>query len=1355
MTYVNTSAIAGAVPPPGYAPQGVPPGFPPQGGPPGFAPQGGPPGFQPQGPPPGSPPQGGYQPDGYYTYPQGGYQPEGYYPYPQGGPAQYPNGPNPSQTPPQYPPQSYDGQAPILTALGSLLLPLSTSGNAQNYCRRVGRSPSIPPVGSHHHPPQPPRRPGRACSRTPSTLFLMPSLFSRARTTSTPTKKSSSNLGAHDEFGRIDSRGSARQQLTASTKKAKKDSGKSPVKARSPGPGDGSDEHVDFGLPDGTFLPLSLEKPHYENLEDPTQELSSPHDYGYLSYQRHVVLGLEEVARLVDVVGDELGSRGLTTPFIFSTLALDVSPSAVKRLIQTFLKTCARPSAEADRQWRQEARLAEPHELGMTLRWGLARAVRWVAGHEVRGLVSYEAYLLWRDAEAALNYPGLHLSSFLEPLNTLLRSALIGLFTLLTRFTAHSSSSGHTPPTLSPLFGPLLFGLGPSTLNFHHAYMHYLRTTTATEHLILAFIRWQDAKANAAGPALSVPTRLKAWIQGYPSMLPALGKNDRPQPRRGARTVRVLNIRRNVRMYSPDLVKTSASWANRPRGATSSAGERAFAGSREWERIAPPTLKLAPRYSDAYKKRMVLAPNFHPETGVPGSASSTLTPPSLSSSVSSASSVTSTLFEDKEGEERFRSLTDLRWGEFEAMGFGSLMADEKKLQFDLTEGARAARAAKRATLSWQDFSAAGFSRADQHLSTTLQFSAPVANQINSWPAQSAEMHRKLKKTQKALPPFGWDTEPIMGGEELIEEAFLDVFCDLIYGSGWMDDERREETDRDCNWALVEFKSLPLARTTVSGTTDPRTANTLILFEEFVPYEYRQQLASAGQTRRRLPSLFSSGTKSKQWKPAATLNGRPYVVGAVPHSPSFRELEFEGVLRSNGSSTKVISLNRSPDRERPPLPASTTSTIATPGHEPSGNPLIHVASLVSKGTFLTPLRTDSPTTLQSVPGTPRDESGTPIPKKGSRFRLPAGLPASPSAAKRTGIAPTEYDPVDFHTRLASFDDDELATKGKHRRKKSKDDAWVDILVATNSRRLVGQDAELRNPLRGGRSDPELASQEVSEVLAGVRGRFSDDDDEAMEPVADPGDANGDTSTLQDSILEHSQHEGDSVTDHGDEDGESPTPIAKKRLGYFDLHPERRPPTVVDDPRDRFGRPSYESDTSMENPYDPATATMRTNLVVGEDSAFYRQSAASEYESDPEPIPVGSQAVPRDIKKTVPSAPNDAPTPPAKNPSKTASLIEMYRERERQSQSSPIPSSRLPVRQASLQASPNGMERERSASPSPSPRPSPIPPTPADLPEIEEPADDKVSVEEVAVDLPTRYVHGAPLHNVMEEPEEEEA
>lgn len=93
---------------------------------------------------------------------------------------------------------------------------------------------------------------------------------------------------------------------------------------------------------------------------------------------------------------------------------------------------------------------------------------------------------------------------------------------------------------------------------------------------------------------------------------------------------------------------------------------------------------------------------------------------------------------------------------------------------------------------------------DAPLSATLQFSTPLANTISTWPAQSAEMTKKLKKAQKQLPAFGWDTEPVVGSEEVIEEAFLDVFCDLIYGGGWMDLERGEMLDRDCNWALVSF-----------------------------------------------------------------------------------------------------------------------------------------------------------------------------------------------------------------------------------------------------------------------------------------------------------------------------------------------------------------------------------------------------------------------------------------------------------------------------------------------------------------------------------------------------------------------
>jgi hypothetical protein len=59
---------------------------------------------------------------------------------------------------------------------------------------------------------------------------------------------------------------------------------------------------------------------------DATGQLIGPreceHDYDYFSYQRHVVLSLDEVVRLVHTV----------TLFLFSSVALDVNSSGVCRL---------------------------------------------------------------------------------------------------------------------------------------------------------------------------------------------------------------------------------------------------------------------------------------------------------------------------------------------------------------------------------------------------------------------------------------------------------------------------------------------------------------------------------------------------------------------------------------------------------------------------------------------------------------------------------------------------------------------------------------------------------------------------------------------------------------------------------------------------------------------------------------------------------------------------------------------------------------------------------------------------------------------------------------------------------------
>ncbi|TFY74095.1 hypothetical protein EWM64_g9917, partial [Hericium alpestre] len=605
---------------------------------------------------------------------------------------------------------------------------------------------------------------------------------------------------------------------------------------------------------------------------------------------------------------------------------------------------------------------------------------------------------------------------------------------------------------------------------------------------------------------------------------------------------------------------------------------------------------------------------------------------------------------------RFRTAKEAREVREKALRNGEKLPDEKKLQFDLNESARL-------------------------------FSAPVANTISAWPAHQVEIARKLKKTEKSLPPFGWDTEPVMGSEEVIEEAFIDVFCDLVYGGGWMDIEREEEVDRECNWALVEYKSLPLAKSTVTpGGSDPRTSSIVFLFEEFVPLEYRQQLSATLKSRPRMLSLFSPN-KNKQWKQATTLNGHPYVVGHVPKSPSYREVEFERLLRGNAGSTKIISFDQTGG-------VKTATQVQVQPNAPSASTdkrnLAPRAPQPSTSLYLSPSR-EPP--LQARSPSPSTPTG-----KKSRFRLP--VPLSTTNSRTSGLSPSEYENVDFETRLASYSDEELnlgngSARGlsKAEKRQSRDDAWVDILVANHSRRMGGQDAEMRRaggrPLKGGISDPELASQEVAQALAAVRGHLPDDDDgedDDIEPMNVPSGAASQISTTQEnSTLEETHTETHTDADEEDDVMERTT-SQRKRLGYFDLHPERRPPrSIEEDPRALLSRKSDGSmdlaynhraapSDSMDGDFEPATPSPGLDIPDYRlSSGLRKEDMSSKKESMTLP---GLMDTPSES-----GSPNVSPTTKAAlsppGPGRTAALIEMYREKERQATASRIPVAQKPL------------------------------------------------------------------------------
>jgi hypothetical protein len=335
---------------------------------------------------------------------------------------------------------------------------------------------------------------------------------------------------------------------------------------------------------------------------------------------------------------------------------------------------------------------------------------------------------------------------------------------MLSLLVSHAHTSGLTPSSLASLFGPLLFGLSLSSpyssfahpdqststesghansygeglspasgASFHQVHETYLGNANAFEHLLLSYIRFKEVTTPGG-----IPPKMANWIKGYPrSIIPSAGlgsgrgragREELLKPRKGAKMVRALAVRRNVRVYSSDLVRSCASWAAK------GGGVNALVQSREWSRIAPYSIpvpsspggfgsgeggstsappKMEPRYSDVYRKRMNLPSAFYPistpfvvSTTVAASPSrftspsrshqsphsSTLSPFGRNQTPHSRSttSLTTNISALDENEElRFNSLVDLRWAAFESLGFENDQTRlEKALTLDLNESAR-------------------------------------------------------------------------------------------------------------------------------------------------------------------------------------------------------------------------------------------------------------------------------------------------------------------------------------------------------------------------------------------------------------------------------------------------------------------------------------------------------------------------------------------------------------------------------------------------------------------------------------------------------------------------------------------
>ena len=124
------------------------------------------------------------------------------------------------------------------------------------------------------------------------------------------------------------------------------------------------------------------------------------------------------------------------------------------------------------------------------------------------------------------------------------------------------------------------------------------------------------------------------------------------------------------------------------------------------------------------------------------------------------------------------------------------------------------------------------------------------------------MPRKPKKTQKALLVSGRDMQ-------VSSEAFRDVSAtvgQVVGGDGsgvqlgvgeWY--SATATVSSRLSWYCRSSSSAVPYADTPSRVGDPRSVTSLIRFAQAAPFEYRQQLTSAGQNRRRFASIFTFGS----------------------------------------------------------------------------------------------------------------------------------------------------------------------------------------------------------------------------------------------------------------------------------------------------------------------------------------------------------------------------------------------------------------------------------------------------------------------------------------------------------------
>ncbi|TVY55323.1 Morphogenesis-related protein MSB1 [Lachnellula cervina] len=224
----------------------------------------------------------------------------------------------------------------------------------------------------------------------------------------------------------------------------------------------------------------------------------------------------EEVQELLRGCTLELKSRGLDTPFLLLPFRPTSDPSAARNFIRHFFSDRGSLSGEG---LAHELRLTEPMVLCSVVKWCWSR----IPG----GVVSWEAYELFKVGESDSNMARDSFATFIPlSVDTDARTKIIfDFFDLLSAIAAHAKTNGLGGRKLSRLAGWWAFEHSDGGSGFEGGYKGWAAAADAASHLFFAYLRSLSPESIKGLNGIStLPMSLQKLVQEteYPPQRPSL-----------------------------------------------------------------------------------------------------------------------------------------------------------------------------------------------------------------------------------------------------------------------------------------------------------------------------------------------------------------------------------------------------------------------------------------------------------------------------------------------------------------------------------------------------------------------------------------------------------------------------------------------------------------------------------------------------------------------------------------------------------------------------------------------------------------------------------------------------------------